>query len=44
MLTAGVTVGAGAAVAAGAVVAKDVPDHAVVGGVPAKIIKQEGEV
>ena len=35
----GVTVGEGAIVASGAVVSKDVPPHAVVGGVPAKIIK-----
>lgn len=35
----GVTIGNGAIVAAGAVVNKDVPPYAVVGGVPAKIIK-----
>ena len=35
----GVTIGENAVVAAGAVVTKDVPDNAVVGGNPAKIIK-----
>lgn len=35
----GVTIGEGAVVAAGAVVSKDVPPGAVVGGVPAKVIK-----
>jgi acetyltransferase-like isoleucine patch superfamily enzyme len=35
----GITIGEGAIVAAGSVVTKDVPDYAVVGGNPAKIIK-----
>lgn len=35
----GVTIGDGAIVAAGAVVVKDVPPYAVVGGVPAQLIK-----
>lgn len=36
----GVTIGDFCVVAAGAVVTKDVPDYSVVGGVPAKLIKQ----
>lgn len=36
----GVTIGENSIVAAGSVVSKDVPDNVIVGGIPAKIIKQ----
>ena len=39
----GVTIGRGAVVASGAVVTKDVPEFAVVGGVPAKVIGKREE-
>lgn len=39
----GVTIGAYAVVAAGAVVTKDIPDYAVAGGVPAKVIKMQNQ-
>lgn len=39
IILSGVTIGKGAIIAAGAVVNKDVPDYAIVGGVPAKVLK-----
>lgn len=39
-IIAGITIGEGALIGAGAVVTKDVPAHAIVAGVPAKIVGQ----
>lgn len=39
MIMPGVKIGNGVVIAAGAVVTKDIPDYAIVGGVPAKIMK-----
>lgn len=43
LLLSGVTIGKNAVVAAGAVVTKDVEDFAVVGGIPAKLIRMTNE-
>jgi acetyltransferase-like isoleucine patch superfamily enzyme len=43
MICKGVTIGDGAVVAAGAVVRNDVPPHCLVGGVPARVLKENVE-
>lgn len=43
VILAGVTIGKGAIIAAGAVVNKDVPEYAIAGGVPAKVLKYRDE-
>ena len=43
IITAGCRIGNHVVVAAGAVVTKDIPNYAVVGGVPAKILKYRNQ-
>ena len=40
IILAGVQIGTGCIIAAGSVVTKDVPPHSIVGGVPAKVVKE----
>lgn len=44
IILSGVTVGTGSVLAAGAVVTKDVPPYAIVGGVPAKVVRYRTDV
>ena len=39
LIKGGITIGNGAVIAMGAVVTKDIPDYAIVGGVPARVIR-----
>ena len=41
IILAGVTIGKGVTIAAGSVVTKDIPNYVIVGGVPAKVIKDQ---
>lgn len=40
VVTAGVTIGSGAVVGAGSVVTRDIPEQAIAGGIPAKVLKE----
>jgi len=43
VITRGVTIGKGAIIGANAVVTKDIPEYAIAGGIPAKVIKMRPE-
>lgn len=43
IINSGVTIGDGVVIAGGAVVTKDVPNYAIIGGIPAKVIKYRFE-